>query len=1130
MKENRSEEQFGQLVVVLGFASPVVVSECIRVQKSLLEKGERKPLGQLLVERGILSIEQVRQVLLRQGMTLLVCKSCKSKFNLADPYSGDLFKCRICGASVYVAETPEETEEEKEKKSDLLIGANLAGCRITEQIGEDAVTRSYKAWQQAHQCDVVMRILKDEYSKDKELIKLFLKEAAAASKVRHFAIAPIYDVGQAEGYFYVCHGYVRGENLRERMEREGRPPVRRAVANVLHITSGMALAHKTGIVHRDIQPTTIIYSENKNRPVLTGLGFIKRPSECSKFGEAGVIFSPPGFMAPEQMKAYSSADARSDVFSLCAVLFYMLVGEPPFKGDDPIEVLAANLEGRRPCLGDITDGLPRELCSLVDKGLSRHPDQRYANAEELRLELEKISEIPLPAQPVKVLPRSPALEGAELSVTDEEKGGGVDEYHLDLAPLPEEELKLADEEPEKDKPVKVEVSSREEPPVLSEEEKAQIIEEIEKPSERVSLEEKRAEEVAETEKKPPLQTVVEVMRKRAGVVVLGGIGVVVLIVLLVLLLSGGETEKDGAKVSESEVAFRALESFVLTNRENPEQYEEILSRCKEFIKGHPTGEYSRKVGLWISDYESRVREERIKREWEELKESVKKVEQDASGVDEVVKRLEEFARKHLQHPLGGEAKKAAEKLNLERMRLKAEEFLTKLENEVRQLYGEGRYKDALALIERGMPPEFEQRRYEGRLREMRDAVLVDAEGRFGRLKEKAERLVKEGKIEEAIRELGQVEAFGIKSLAQSAEKEIWRLREEFRRKLWVRRLVVQAALDEAYSKAAEGDYEGAKTSIEEVLKDGLIKENHGTLLESMLFYLDAARSFTSAHLDYLKKQVGTRIELRTVKGILLEGVLERVDEKELQIGSNPPVSMDDVPYEKKCEFARLALGGTTTEAIAAEAAFRYFRGEISSAYELVSQKKDDRLTAMERLFSLAQFMTRVTRNRVLFNGVDTKFFKTTTTKLTVKDLEDEPEKVLFCEKAGRVSLKETVIGDYIFRFSFRLLKGSPGLVVCLPYDAQNYVNLEFSCGEGVAQIREAKTVRGAKIALYPEIWYDVEARFINNSYTVLLDGKEVLIVSQRPLFLETGGGSILGFNILGEGCILKSIQLLETRY
>ena len=371
MVQDRAEGQFGQLVVMLGFASPIAVTECIRLQRSLAEKGQFKPLGQILAERGVLTVDQIRQVLLRQGKTFLACTSCHSKFNLADPYSGDLFKCRICGSAVKVYGTPDEIEEEENDviKEDPLVGETLASCRIQSLIGEDAVSRSYKAWQMSSQRDVVMRVLKERHARDKTLIKKFLKEAAAAAKVHHPAVAPIHDVGQAEGYFYVCHAYFEGATLREKVEEEGPLPVRQAAGIALHLIGGMRAAHKAGVVHRDIRPGTVLFPTGRPKPVLMGLGLVKRAAETSEEGDIGILHGSPEFMAPEQIQDYSSADARSDMFSLGAVFWYMLVGKSPFRGNDPVESLARNLEGRRPKLADVADGVPRQLCAIIDLSL-----------------------------------------------------------------------------------------------------------------------------------------------------------------------------------------------------------------------------------------------------------------------------------------------------------------------------------------------------------------------------------------------------------------------------------------------------------------------------------------------------------------------------------------------------------------------------------------------------------------------------------------------------------------------------------------------------------------------------------------------------------------------------------------
>jgi len=1128
MKESRSEGQFGQLVVMLGFASPVAVSECVQVQKSLAEKGEKKPLGQILVEKGVLNIEQVRQVLLRQGKTLLVCTQCKSKFNLADPYSGDLFKCRICNASVNVVETPDEIEGKE--KADPLIGMTIAGCRISEQIGEDGVTRSYRAWQVSHQRDVVIRILKERFNKDKELIKQFLKRAAAGAKVRHPSVIPIHDVGQAEGYFYICHGYVEGRTLRERIEEEGRFPVRRAVANFLHIVNGVEQAHKTKTIHRDLRPGNIIYPEGKQRPVIAGFGFVKRAGERAEGGELGIMHGSPDFMAPEQIKNYSASDERSDVFSLCALLFYMLVGESPFSGDDPVEVLAANLEGRKPSLADITEGLPKRLCDIVDKGLSRHPDQRFRDASELKASLETIEQQSLPLDTVKLLPRTPSLEGISEEALLEEKEYSVEEKRIELAPPvgeeEKEELRLADEEM---KPVKAPYPVEDEP-LLSEKEKAEIIEEAlarPEPTKGEVSEGAPPTTPPEAPAESPITTLKRLAKEKKPLFVLSGVGALILIVILVLALSGGEETPVKTQKEESRLAYERLRSFIATVDDQPERFGEVVSRCREYLEMFGREKYAKEVKVWLSEFERKEREEKIKTEWSQLQSAVEEARGEDERLNEVVEKLEEFARKYPSHPLSNEANELATKLREERTSMRAEELFAALKERVERLCREAKFGEAKADVERGLPPDVPTKHYEDELRRLRDYVLTEADRRFERVKAQAKALADEGKVEEALQRLSEVKKWGLPSIVASAERQSSSIMADFKKKLWVRRMVAETALEQARIKSAEAEYGEAKKVIEETLKDGLLAENYGKPLKDMLLYIVSAKKFNGADIEYLKKQVGLEVEFRTTKGILVKGVLKEVDGTEMKVGDYPPISIDEIPYKKRCEFARLALGGETDEALLAEASFRYFRGEVDEAFGLLAGKNIKHSeTLMERL-NLARFFKNVTRNRLLFSGIDTKRWKTQKSKLAVKELEGEDVGVLLCQKKGSFYLNETVLKNYILRFHFRFPKPPSSLVIELPYDEKNSVHLILPDGEGTFKVEEAKARKTLPVRLYPDIWYEMEVRFIDGRYRVFLDGRLVLETA-NPVFSEIAEKSRLSFSTPEDGWMFKNILLLEA--
>jgi len=1135
MKEkNSGEEQFGQLVVTLGFASPIEVSEAIRFQRRLAEEGEEKPLGQILVERGVLSVEQVRQILLRQGKTLLVCTSCGSKFNLADPSSGDLFKCRVCGAAVDVVGSPEELQEEQEYE-DPLLGSTLAGCRIQELIGEDAISRSYKAWQVGPQRDVVMRILKERCSHDKELIKRFLKEAAAAAKVRHPAISPVYDAGQAEGYFYICHGYFEGPTLRERVESEGRLPVKLAADVTLHLVNGMLTAHKHKVIHRDIRPENVVFPGGKKRPVLLGLGLYRRVAEKAEgAAEIGVLLGSPEFMAPEQIKDYSSSDERSDIFSLGALFFYMLVGHSPFKAENPVEALARNLEGKRPRLADITDNVPKEICQIVDKMLERFPDKRFSSLQEVKTALEAISVDTLTSRKADIHPYSPSVVDGDLRLADEDAGYEHAPPELELAPPPqepeEEELKLAEPAPAPQPP----------PEALSAEEKKEILAETIRKKEATPPPPTPSEEEVE---KPEWK---KVLSEKAPFMALGIIALVIVVVLVVKLSGSSEPAPTKPKGPEllAQQDLKRLLAFA-NECEKKGDYKAVITRAKRLYNKYVNTSLAQRFLEIATRFERLQREKKVEDEWGYLKKWLKENKGKKGYLEAAKKRVREFIKSHAEHALANEARKLLETLQKQERVAKAATEVDAAEKQIKDLCQKEQFVTAYKMV--GVQELRLQQRYRQvamefteRFQKMRQFVEAQAKKSFAEARKRALSWEQRGKVDKALDELSPVvewlvweqrgEGEGLApllELARKAKKLQDEIKARFKQGMMRARIVFNALVERASRAAAQKDFASAEKLLkraDKIAKEAKLPTN---IAQKMLLWLSFAKRFCNAHIDFLKNSIGKQIEIKTKTNIPYRGTLESFDGKKLgirvQTGRVVTVALDKVKEEYLEKFARLQMG--EQDGRLGEAALAFFNGGGDTT--LLEGVLGDVAETLRETFKERALWMRVSRIVWLFNGTSSYKLRREKGKVSIAKIEDEFGNALRLSDGSLAYTEPLSSYEYVLRFQFCCKEGKAALKVVLPLGAGQVVTLVVPAGGKHLSFEKAQGV-SEDVSIRLGEWYEIEVRVVASSVTVILDGRKVL-ETKNPTAQSTDNERIRLAVEKGDVWLLRQIYLAELR-
>jgi serine/threonine protein kinase len=278
-----------------------------------------------------------------------------------------------------------------------LIGAQVDGrYRVLELIGEGGMGKVYLAEHVEIGKRVALKVLHPSYSRMPDLVERFRREARAASKIGHPNIVDVTDSGTTtDGSVYFVMEYLEGVELGSVIEREGALDVARALRIASQICRALAAAHAQGIVHRDLKPENVfLITRDGAADVVKVLDFgIAKTTEAEAARERrltspGMAMGTPEYMAPEQA-AGRPADSRCDVYALGAIMYEMVTGQPPYSGDNFMEILTkkATVDPSPPHL--VRADLPAQVSELVVSAMARNPDARPQTMETLEYELNK---------------------------------------------------------------------------------------------------------------------------------------------------------------------------------------------------------------------------------------------------------------------------------------------------------------------------------------------------------------------------------------------------------------------------------------------------------------------------------------------------------------------------------------------------------------------------------------------------------------------------------------------------------------------------------------------------------------------------------------------------------------------
>lgn len=312
----------------------------------------------------------------------------------------------------------------------LTSGTKLGPYEIQAPLGAGGMGEVYRALDTRLNRTVAIKILASHLSSSPELKQRLEREARSISSLNHPHICQLYDIGSQEGAAYLVMEFLEGETLSERLRR-GAMALNEILRVGIAVAEALAVAHRQGLVHRDLKPGNIMLTQSgaklmdfglakplglqtgtasKSAPSFTAAATLSSPTPLSPLTTAGTIVGTIQYMSPEQIEG-KEADARSDIFALGAVLYEMAAGKRPFEGKSQISLASSILEKDPEPISGIKPHTPAAFEHVVTTCLQKDPEARFLAAHDIKLELQWIAaERPSPAPAALPAPAAPKRE------------------------------------------------------------------------------------------------------------------------------------------------------------------------------------------------------------------------------------------------------------------------------------------------------------------------------------------------------------------------------------------------------------------------------------------------------------------------------------------------------------------------------------------------------------------------------------------------------------------------------------------------------------------------------------------------------------------------------------------------
>ena len=273
-----------------------------------------------------------------------------------------------------------------------MIGKILGNrYELLQCVGEGGMSFVYKAKCRKLNRFVAVKILKDEFKNNEEIVRRFKKEATAIANLSNPNVVNVLDVGTQDDINYIVMEYIEGKTLKDIINEKGALPYEIAISIGIKVAKALECAHKSGIIHRDVKPQNILVTEEGVVKV-TDFG-IAKSMDSSTIAHTNSVMGSAHYFSPEQAKG-TYTDYRTDLYSLGIVLYEMVTGVVPFNGDSPVTVAVKHIQEKAIPPKNINQNIPNSLNDLIMKAMEKDPVNRYQTAKEIIGDLEKIKKDP----------------------------------------------------------------------------------------------------------------------------------------------------------------------------------------------------------------------------------------------------------------------------------------------------------------------------------------------------------------------------------------------------------------------------------------------------------------------------------------------------------------------------------------------------------------------------------------------------------------------------------------------------------------------------------------------------------------------------------------------------------------
>ena len=256
--------------------------------------------------------------------------------------------------------------------------------QIIKSIGEGGMANVYLAYDTILERNVAVKVLRGDLANDEKFVRRFQREALQASSLSHPNIVEVYDVGEDNGEYYIVMEYVEGKHLKGLLKKRGKLTIPEVVDIMIQVTSGLTVAHDSYIIHRDIKPQNIMILDN-GLVKLTDFG-IALAMNSTQLTQTNSVMGSVHYLPPEGASG-KGATLQSDIYSLGILMYELLTGKLPFRGETAVEIALKQLKEPMPSIRKEIPDIPQSIENIILKATAKNPKNRYADAREMHDDL-----------------------------------------------------------------------------------------------------------------------------------------------------------------------------------------------------------------------------------------------------------------------------------------------------------------------------------------------------------------------------------------------------------------------------------------------------------------------------------------------------------------------------------------------------------------------------------------------------------------------------------------------------------------------------------------------------------------------------------------------------------------------